>query len=231
MGRPRQFDESSLLDAATELFWSQGFDETSVGDVSAATGVGNGSIYAAYGSKRGLFLAVFERYCEQRARFVHEAVTSAPGSARSAVRELLWAVVDDCAARPDRRGCLMLNSIAQLGTRIPEVATIGNRTTEAMERSVAERLRRSTDPVDLHEATLSAHSATIVVVAQGLIQLSRLGVPRERLGEIADVSSRALPPAWAGQHTSTDGPASTRRARSASAHSLFRDPGSREIRH
>ncbi|WP_431955824.1 TetR/AcrR family transcriptional regulator [Nocardia lijiangensis] len=198
MGRPRQFDESRLLGAATELFWSQGFDETSVGDVSAATGVGNGSIYAAYGSKRGLFLAAFERYCEQRARFVHEAVMSASGSARSAVGALLRAVVDDCATWPDRRGCLMLNSIAQLGTRIPEVAAIGNRTTEAMERSVAERLRRSTDPID--EATLSAHSATIVVVAQGLIQLSRLGVPRKRLDEIADVSSRALPPAWTGQH-------------------------------
>ncbi|MGI5218236.1 TetR/AcrR family transcriptional regulator [Nocardia sp. CA-290969] len=190
MGRPRQFDEAQLLDAATDLFWSQGFDDTSVGDVSAATGVGNGSIYAAYGSKRGLFLAAFERYCDQRARFVRDTVVAAPGSARDAVRALLFAIIDDCAAQPDRRGCLMLNSIAQLALRIPEVVTIGSRTTSAMEQGVAEGLAHRGD---IDPAVLSAHSAGVVVMAQGLIQLSRLGTPTRRLREIAAVSGPAMP--------------------------------------
>lgn len=195
MGRPRQFDESGLLDAATELFWSRGFDDTSVEDVSRATGVGNGSIYGAYGNKRGLFLAAFERYCERRARFVRDVVVSAPGSARTAVRALFQAVIEDCAAQPDRRGCLMLNSIAHLGSRLPEVVTIGARTTAAMEDSIADRLRAA--ELNFDEAALSAHSANIIVVAQGLIQLSRLGATRQRLADIAEVSSDALPRAWA----------------------------------
>lgn len=200
MGRPRRFDESNLLDAATELFWSRGFDSTSVEDVSLATGVGNGSIYAAYGSKRGLFLAAFERYCERRARLVREAIGSAGGSARCAVRALYQAIIEDCAAQPDRRGCLMINSIAQLGTRISEVATIGRRTTTEMERGVADRLRPAMhDAGDDDEAVLSAVSANVVLVAQGLIQLSRQGFSAQRLHEIADVSSAALPPAWADQ--------------------------------
>ncbi|WP_328395398.1 TetR/AcrR family transcriptional regulator [Nocardia sp. NBC_00416] len=186
MGRPRQFDEPRLLDAATELFWSRGFDDTAVGDVSAATGVGNGSIYAAYGSKRGLFLAAFEQYCDLRARFVRDVVTAAPGSARDAVRVLLRAIIDDCAAQPDRRGCLMLNSIAQLGPRMPEVISIGNRTTAAMEQGVAEGIAHRGDA---DATTLSARSAGVVVMAQGLIQLSRLGTSTQRLREIADVSS------------------------------------------
>lgn len=200
MGRPRQFDESNLLDAATELFWSKGFDSTSVEDVSLATGVGNGSIYAAYGSKQGLFLAAFERYCLRRTRLVREAIGSARGSARSAVRGLYQAIIEDCAAQPDRRGCLMINSIAQLAGRISEVATIGSRTTREMEQGVADRLRLAMrEAGDDDEATLSAVSANVVVVAQGLIQLSRLGFPAQRLHEIADVSSAALPPAWADQ--------------------------------
>jgi TetR/AcrR family transcriptional repressor of nem operon len=199
MGRPRQFDESNLLDAATELFWSKGFDSTSVEDVSLATGVGNGSIYAAYGSKQGLFLAVFERYCQRRTRLVREAIGSAGGSARAAVRGLYQAIIEDCAAQPDRRGCLMINSIAQLAGRIPEVSTIGSRTTTEMEQGVADRLRPAMREAGDDEATLSAVSANVVVVAQGLIQLSRLGFPAQRLHEIADVSSAALPPAWADQ--------------------------------
>ncbi|MFD3747475.1 TetR/AcrR family transcriptional regulator [Nocardia sp. NPDC058633] len=199
MGRPRKFDEAGLLAAATELFWSKGFDSASVEDLSRATGVGNGSIYAAYGNKRGLFLAAFERYCEGRAQFVRDVVLSAPGSARAAVRALFQAVIDDCAAHRDRRGCLMINSIAELGTRIPEVATISTRTTAAMEQSVAERLRvaaaRAGDDID--DSELCALSANIVLVSQGLIQLSRLGVPSRRLQEIAGVSSAALPADWA----------------------------------
>ncbi|MFI5719348.1 TetR/AcrR family transcriptional regulator [Nocardia sp. NPDC051750] len=190
MARPRQFDEARLLDAATDLFWSHGFDDTSVGDVSAATGVGNGSIYAAYGSKRGLFLAALERYCDQRARFVRDTVVAAPGSARDAVRALLRAIIDDCAAQPNRRGCLMLNSVAQLALRIPEVVTIGSRTTAAMEQGVADGLapRGDIDP-----AALSAQSAGVVVMAQGLIQLSRLGTSTQRLREIAEVSGATMP--------------------------------------
>ncbi|MVU80483.1 TetR family transcriptional regulator [Nocardia sp. ET3-3] len=200
MGRPRQFDERALLDAAVELFWARGFDNTSVEDVSRATGIGNGSIYAAYGNKRGLFLAAFEKYCEHRARFVCHVVESAPGSARDAVRALCRAVIDDCAAHPDRRGCLMINSIAHLATRIPEVATIGARTTATMENGVADRLRdaqTATGPAD--EALLSALSANIIMTTQGLIQLSRMGVTPPRLREIADVSCELLPPAWADQ--------------------------------
>ncbi|MBD2891664.1 TetR/AcrR family transcriptional regulator [Actinomadura nitritigenes] len=192
MARPRRFDEPALLDAATDLFWSNGFDRTSVDDVSAATGVGNGSIYAAYGSKKGLFLRLFERYCEQRAEFVCEAV-KAPGSVASAVSAYFEAVIADCAAQPGRRGCLMINSMAQLGTRVPEVVAITRRTTERMESGVAARIRAAASrpgPADEEIEVLAAH---IVLVSQGLIQLSRQGVSAERLRAIAETSRAGLP--------------------------------------
>ncbi|MFB4296554.1 TetR/AcrR family transcriptional regulator [Actinomadura sp. NTSP31] len=205
MARPRRFDEAALLDAATELFWSKGFDDTSVEDVSAATGVGNGSIYAAYGSKQGLFLALFERYCEGRADFVRAAVRR-PGSAASAVSGYFEAVIADCAAQPGRRGCLMINSMAQLGTRMPEVVAITRRATERMESGVAARIRAAVtgsaaDAAEIDseidteiDVEIDALAAHIVLVSQGLIQLSRLGVPTERLHAIARTSCANLPP-------------------------------------
>ncbi|MRH87715.1 TetR family transcriptional regulator [Nocardia sp. SYP-A9097] len=194
MGRARRFDESNLLDAATELFWSNGYDSTSVEDVSAATGVGNGSIYAAYGSKQGLFLAAFERYCEARAQFVRATTESAPGTARSAIRALLRAIIEDCATQPHRRGCLMINSVAHLASRIPEVATIASRTTTAMESGVATRLHPAAHTVTTAE--VSALSANIILVSQGLIQLSRLHTSPTRLTEIAEITCAGLP-SWA----------------------------------
>ncbi|WP_431969633.1 TetR/AcrR family transcriptional regulator [Nocardia sp. bgisy134] len=193
MGRPRQFDESALLDVAIELFWTDGFDSTSVEGVSSVSGVGNGSIYAAYGSKMGLFLTAFRRYCERRAEYVHAALHAAPGPPRTVVRAFFDAVIADCLAYPNRRGCLMINSVAQLGHRVPEVVAIGDRTTARMETHVAERLGADIPRKVLDENELATLSAHIVLVSQGLIQLSRLGASRQRLHDVAEISCAAVP--------------------------------------
>lgn len=194
MARAREFDEQALLDGAQELFWSHGFDHTSLEQVTAATGVGNGSIYAAYGTKLNLFLEVFRRYCDQRAEFVDEVVSSASGSEVEAVQAFFEAIIADCAAQPGRRGCLMINSIAQLGDRVPEVVSIARQSTQRMENSIAARIGTGDrgDFAHLDPAQIALLSAHIVLVSQGFIQLSRLGVSRERLRKIAEVSSRAL---------------------------------------
>lgn len=192
MGRIRRFDEQRLLDCAQEAFWTTGYDRTSIEQVSAASGVGNGSIYAAYGTKLGLFLAVFERYCEGRVSLVQDVVNRHEGDFESAVADYLDAIVADCTSHDDRRGCLMLNSIAELGSRFPEVLIIGNRTVTAMEASVGTRVRAGVDggEILLDPDDVDAMSAHIVLVSQGLIQLSRLGVAEERLRSIAVTSSR-----------------------------------------
>lgn len=55
MGRPRQFEESNAVDAATEVFRHQGYTSTSIDHLVEATGVHRGSLYSAFGSKLGLF--------------------------------------------------------------------------------------------------------------------------------------------------------------------------------
>ena len=58
MGRARSFDEAAVLAAAARAFLVAGYEGTSVDELVAATGILRGSIYQAFGSKRGLFLAV-----------------------------------------------------------------------------------------------------------------------------------------------------------------------------
>lgn len=185
MARRREFDEHTLLDAATDVFWSRGYAATSVSDIAAASGVGTSSIYAAYGSKWGLFLTAFERYCADRVALVRAAVAAGDGSRRDVAERMLAAIVDDCAGQPDRRGCLMLNSIGELASEHPEVARISAETTGAMERAVRERL--SGDP------TADSLAAHIVALSQGLIQMSRLGVSERRLRGTARAATEAIP--------------------------------------
>jgi TetR/AcrR family transcriptional repressor of nem operon len=61
MARPREFVEELAIDAAAGVFCRHGYTATSIEQLVEATGVHRGSLYAAFGSKRGLFLRVLER--------------------------------------------------------------------------------------------------------------------------------------------------------------------------
>jgi TetR/AcrR family transcriptional repressor of nem operon len=63
VARPREFDEKKVLRAAREQFWSVGYAGTTMDAIAAATGLGKGSLYGAFGDKHQLFLRVFDAYC------------------------------------------------------------------------------------------------------------------------------------------------------------------------
>lgn len=64
-GRPREFDRDKALDAALMLFWTQGYEPTSLNQLKACMGnISPASFYAAFGSKKALFREVVQRYLE-----------------------------------------------------------------------------------------------------------------------------------------------------------------------
>ena len=64
MARPQSFDENIVLDNAMQLFWKQGYANTSVKDLTGATKLQPGSIYGAFKNKRNLFLLSLDYYFE-----------------------------------------------------------------------------------------------------------------------------------------------------------------------
>lgn len=61
MGRPRTFNEADVIAIAANAFLRTGYEGTSIDDLVEATGVRRGSLYKAFGSKRGLFLLSLEQ--------------------------------------------------------------------------------------------------------------------------------------------------------------------------
>ena len=54
-GRPRQFEDKEIIDAAITVFSSNGYAGTSAQNLCDVTGLGRGSLYNAFGSKQALY--------------------------------------------------------------------------------------------------------------------------------------------------------------------------------
>ena len=57
MARPAQYDRDKILDKAMQTFWEHGYCATSMATLVQTTDLKPGSLYAAFESKQGLFLA------------------------------------------------------------------------------------------------------------------------------------------------------------------------------
>lgn len=61
-GRHREFNKDHALDNAMELFWRDGYNGTSLSDLTTVMGINKPSLYAAFGNKETLFISSLNQY-------------------------------------------------------------------------------------------------------------------------------------------------------------------------
>jgi len=172
-GRPRSFDESAVLDRATELFWQRGYGGTGLADLEAVTGLGRQSLYGAFGDKRALFERVVEHYEQTVLRPGILAVLEAPGSARANVERLL-ALWEGVASAPDFNGCLVGNCVAEMSARDPELLDLLGPKLKMMESWLAAALRRAKAARELpKQLDVEAVARSLLALMQGLSVVAR----------------------------------------------------------
>src|SRR5262249_52610044 len=108
MVRPREFDPDEVEESLLGVFWSRGYAHTSIDELTEATGLLRGSLYAAYRGKEEMFRAATRRYVAR----ITAAVASEKRGLEGA-RHVLDTVVRLTAQDPQRRGCLVLNAIPE----------------------------------------------------------------------------------------------------------------------
>ena len=122
LGRPREFDEDEVLDAALDAFWRKGFEATSMADLIEATGLHKGSLYKAFGDKRSLFITTLRRYLDAGYEKLSETI-EAKGAPRAKLDAWMGAMLGSCDS-VDRRGCYAINVEVELAPHDEEIAGI-----------------------------------------------------------------------------------------------------------
>ena len=122
MPRPREFDEAAALEAAMRRFWADGFAGTSVRDLGDAMGLGQASVYNAFGDKRTLFTQCLDRYLDanMRARIarVEKSLPPRPGDRDFPDKEIVERSLES------RLGCLLANAALEVAPHDPEIAAV-----------------------------------------------------------------------------------------------------------
>ena len=117
VGRPREFDEESVLEAAMQAFWKRGYEATSLAELCNCTGLNKGSLYQAFGDKHSLFMRALAYYADKEYREVI-AVISESASPLENIRAVIAKICDDAGSD---KGCMMINSMVELAPHDPEV--------------------------------------------------------------------------------------------------------------
>jgi TetR/AcrR family transcriptional repressor of nem operon len=125
VGRPKQFDPEVAVGQAMDLFWRKGFTETTPQDLAAELGIGKGSLYNAFTSKRALFDRALDRYVDMRVAGVVELLDGS-GPAKQRLRAALRRLADADVATSSR-GCLAVNTAVELAGDDHEAAVVVRR--------------------------------------------------------------------------------------------------------
>lgn len=122
VGRHRTFDEREVVDAVSAAFWDHGYAATSLDDIMKASGLGKGSLYAAFGDKYGLFRRVFDTYCVTVTQGVRDALAGPDETALQRLESLIRDAADRREGSLPQRACFLAKTTAELAARDQAVA-------------------------------------------------------------------------------------------------------------
>ncbi|MFF7580470.1 TetR/AcrR family transcriptional regulator [Streptomyces sp. NPDC008061] len=192
MARIREFDTEAAVEAAMNAFRRRGYEGTSIQDLVSATGVGRGSLYAAFGSKEGLYLAAMDRYRERYALPLVELLRGG-APARELLREVLVGTVDAIVRDGSRQACLIVGATTERIAHDPKAAAHVRSTTASLEDALCELIAEAQASGGLPAARGSRDLARFLLVTmQGLKVMGAIDPDRPSLMGVVEVALGAL---------------------------------------
>jgi len=184
MARPREFSEEAVLERATRVFWSKGYEHASLDDLCAATDLGRSSLYAAFGDKRALYLRTLARYEAGSLARINAALAGKP--IRDGIAALLQGLIDSIVAGPGRHGCFIGNCAAELSRLDPAAAARVRRSLERIEAAFRDALVAAKAKGEIGKTADPAALARFLTASiQGLRLVGKAKPERATLDDIA----------------------------------------------
>jgi len=177
-GPAKQFDKDEALGRALHLFWSQGYEATSMQDLVDAMGINRASMYQTYGNKHDLFVASIERYMTNSLASLQQ-LQQAPGLGLANLQGFFEEMV---ASENRMQGCLINNTAVELGPHDAELAAKIRAVWGKFEDIFEAMLQRAIADGEIKINSDARQLAQLLNVnLQGLMVKSKAGTPADEL--------------------------------------------------
>jgi len=196
-GRPRQFEEDKTLDQIMQVFWRHGFAATSLDQIADATRLNRPSLYAAFGSKKDMYLKVIARFADQMHAYLGAAGRSSSG-AHARLKAIMAAAIDLYTGHSPLShaayGCLAISTLPSETVDDRDFQTALSCVLKRMDDGFADLIRHEVaGMIDEKEIVMTARQLSLLL--HGLSIRARAGEPSEALKTLADSAvDRLVPP-------------------------------------
>ncbi|HAB73577.1 MAG TPA: TetR/AcrR family transcriptional regulator [Pantoea sp.] len=198
-GRPKTFDRDAALDKALTLFWTHGYEGSSLSDLVAATGAKAPTLYAEFENKEGLFRAAMERYIERFSAERNAALQDESKSVAEAIEGWFRATAACFTNCDTPAGCFFICTSTALSSSSSEIAHMLRQQHDAQQQTLLDfltaRQQRGDIPAQVNILSLARYLACML---QGMSVRAREGAPKADLDNIID-TLMAMWPALTGQ--------------------------------
>jgi len=195
-GRPREFCTEAALAAALRVFWSKGYEATSLTDLTEAMGITRPSLYAAFGNKEALFHAALDLYQREKLRYIEEAIKQP--TADQVAERLIRGAYETASSPHEPQGCLGVIASTACGDDAQGVRADVMQRGEVVRAALVERFNRARKEGDLPKhADPDALTSFLFAMVQGISMQARAGASREQLEGLVKVGLGS----WSAYHS------------------------------
>ena len=190
-GRPREFALDDAARDAMQVFWDRGYEGASLPDLIEGTGLSRGSLYKAFGDKKGLLLAALDRYMADGLALTAQQLSQG-GSAKAAIRTSLLRHAVQSSGAAGRRGCLVVAMATEQAAHDPEIKARAGSMFERLQQLYAAAIVRGQAGGEFAERDPQALARFLVCQIQGMRVLGKTGVTEADMVTMVDNALRVL---------------------------------------
>ena len=182
-----------MLNAARDQFWTTGYAGTSMDAIAAATGLGKGSLYGAFGDKRELFRRVYADHCHATIDVTNRQLGGDDEQAFERLTAYLLGHASACAQRR-QHGCLVAKATAELTEHDEVVSARSLATFEDVQLALTADLEACQRNGDIDPAADAQQLAGLLLtVHRGIEALGKAGIDESTLRGITETALPCLP--------------------------------------
>ncbi len=184
MARIKEFDEIKALEKAMHLFWTHGYDGTSLQMLEKAMGLVRTSIYNTYGNKRKLFNTVISHYEKSVIAQLMMSVEK-ESDIRKSMAKMLNGEINLHFNKNNPGGCLIVLSVLEKAQHGDESTKLLESIVRKMEKFLTNKISDAQNEGQISTAVdVKSVSLTIATTVVGIAVMGKAGFSKSALQNI-----------------------------------------------